>query len=351
MEVQTTVRPRPQLFEPHLPLARYRFTFEAIDPIVLPPSQGTLWRGALGSQLQRLRKFEPPSDGASQILDSTIYDYVFETRPPVGASKMRRYSAVPRPFVIAAPYSQTPTKVATGDRFGFDLTLIGRANEALPAIVSSFARAGEEGLGIDRCCARLCAIENIALTDPPGSGLAEPIDGKVAPRALQSPAAAPMCRRVVVSLVTPLRLVREEQIRSVEKAGRNRSRRHVLVGPRNFTPAFLLKSLVGRISMLMSFHSNADLDESLFARLKAARQELWMHEPQLQIAEQSRWSARQGKEHDLSGLIGDFKLDMGAADCLWPYLWLGQWVHAGKGTVHGLGAYRVQPVSSTSPLA
>jgi CRISPR/Cas system endoribonuclease Cas6 (RAMP superfamily) len=36
---------------------------------------------------------------------------------------------------------------------------------------------------------------------------------------------------------------------------------------------------------------------------------------------------------------------MDGLDAFWPYLWLGQWTHAGKGTSMGMGAYTIQPAS------
>jgi len=42
----------------------------------------------------------------------------------------------------------------------------------------------------------------------------------------------------------------------------------------------------------------------------------------------------------MGGLIGEIELDGADLEPFWPYLWLGQWTHAGKGAVMGLGRYR-----------
>jgi len=44
----------------------------------------------------------------------------------------------------------------------------------------------------------------------------------------------------------------------------------------------------------------------------------------------------------MGGLIGEVELDGAGLESFWPYLWLGQWTHAGKGAVMGLGGYRIE---------
>jgi CRISPR/Cas system endoribonuclease Cas6 (RAMP superfamily) len=63
----------------------------------------------------------------------------------------------------------------------------------------------------------------------------------------------------------------------------------------------------------------------------------------LAMADQMRWSGAQRRELDMTGIIGSFVLDLSGAEALFPYLWLGQWVHAGKGAVMGMGAIRLRP--------
>ena len=46
----------------------------------------------------------------------------------------------------------------------------------------------------------------------------------------------------------------------------------------------------------------------------------------------------------MGGLIGTVELNMLGLDVFWPYLWLGQWTHVGKGTSMGMGAYTIETV-------
>jgi hypothetical protein len=55
----------------------------------------------------------------------------------------------------------------------------------------------------------------------------------------------------------------------------------------------------------------------------------------------TRWSSRQQQHMKLGGLMGRFRLPNGALADLWPLIWLGQYLHIGKNTSFGLGAYRI----------
>ena len=55
----------------------------------------------------------------------------------------------------------------------------------------------------------------------------------------------------------------------------------------------------------------------------------------------TRYSSRQQQEMTLGGVLGHWTLH-GAPDVLakvWPWLWLGQWLHVGKNATMGLGGY------------
>jgi hypothetical protein len=136
------------------------------------------------------------------------------------------------------------------------------------------------------------------------------------------PACPPWLR---VNLVSPLRLTRDGAV----------------FGPRRFPPGALVGNLVRRVSMLANFFGETPL-ETDFRRLKALWEGLVTHEPMLVPADQKRWSASQRQELDAGGIIGSFVLDMRGREELFPYLWLGQWIHAGKGTVMGMGAIRLR---------
>jgi CRISPR/Cas system endoribonuclease Cas6 (RAMP superfamily) len=56
----------------------------------------------------------------------------------------------------------------------------------------------------------------------------------------------------------------------------------------------------------------------------------------------TRYSSRQETEINMGGLVGTVELCMNDLEDYWPYLWLGQWTHVGKGTSMGMGAYTIE---------
>ncbi len=61
-----------------------------------------------------------------------------------------------------------------------------------------------------------------------------------------------------------------------------------------------------------------------------------------------RYSGTQGREVCLRGVIGSLRLPRGPGP-LWPLLAAAQWIHLGKGTVHGLGQVIIQELAGVSP--
>ena len=58
----------------------------------------------------------------------------------------------------------------------------------------------------------------------------------------------------------------------------------------------------------------------------------------------TRYSSRQQQEMTLGGVLGQWTLN-GSSETLTtlrPWLWLGQWLHAGKNATFGLGGYTLE---------
>jgi hypothetical protein len=85
---------------PLLPIAPYRVRFSSAANGKLPPFTGSVWRGASGHALRKT-VCVTPLDSCPSCLPyrSCTYPYIFETPPPLGTGKMRRYTAAPHPFL------------------------------------------------------------------------------------------------------------------------------------------------------------------------------------------------------------------------------------------------------------
>lgn len=316
---------------PHLPLLRLELTFVIDEPVVLPPFRGSMWRGVLGPALKRIDEGLLPGLSTGLLEPGSLYRTFFESPPPADTTKMRLYTAVPHPYVVDAPGQPGFRRLEPGAAEKVGLTLVGRAASAAEAVLAAFDFAARAGFGVQggpergkRGRGRLASAE--AVWREPGVEPITVFDGETYFSVdACAPPLPPPPERVRVLLTTPLRLVLN----------------NVAIGPRVFRPAALLSTLVRRVSMMTTFHSDTPL-ETDFPRLRERAEGLRMEEPMIAAADQKRWSASQQRHLDMSGVVGSFVLDLRDAQELFPYLWLGQWIHAGKGAVMGLGAIRLR---------
>ncbi len=107
---------------------------------------GPTLRGAFGHVLKRMVCVR--EDGRCDICrirSNCPYACVFDGAAPMGRSIMRRYDAVPQPFVllVAPPGSWDGRE----DELRFGLRLFGDACELAPYVVESFIRMGQRGIG------------------------------------------------------------------------------------------------------------------------------------------------------------------------------------------------------------
>ena len=306
-----------------LSLARYRLQFEHATEMTLPDFTGSAWRGALGHALKKVVCVThldtcPPC----LLYRSCPYPYIFETPPPLTASKMRKYTAAPHPFVLEPPISPNDSDHELG------LTLVGRGNGSLPYLIHALQRAGERGLGKGRARMRLLSVyQAVPVEADAWVPIYEP-GGDLEPLPPDVPTPPPQPRFFRLRLETPLRLQREGH----------------LVTPKSFRFSDLFGSLLRRISMLTYFHTDTPLATDFGGLMDRARQ-VQLVETKFAWKDWTRYSSRQKTAMKMGGLVGDAVVEATPESPFWPFLWLGQWVHTGKGTSMGLGRYMIEPAS------
>lgn len=306
-----------------LPLSVYRLDFRA-PGAVFRSFAGSAWRGAFGRALKGtvcVARGIPCSD--CMLLRTCAYPYIFETPPPPEAAKMRRYPAAPHPFVL-----QIHDDSGNGGLYPLGLTLFGDAYRYLPYLIHAFERAGEHGLTARRMKLELEGVSQCVdfsrdewrAVFLPGEAL------RPVPAAM--PQIPPVPERIRINVETPLRLRRDEH--------------YVTADTFRFTDLF--RNLLRRISMLTYFHTQTPL-ETDFAGLVRRSEEVELYSAALRWLDWTRYSTRQNTELQMGGLVGAVELKGTEIEKFWPYLWLGQWTHAGKGTSMGLGRYRISGAS------
>ena len=308
-----------RISRPRLPVGRYRLVFRADSVEDRRGYWGSAWRGVLGHALKRLvcvtqlKECEP-----CLLYRSCIYSYVFMTPPPPGSRKLPGYVAAPHPFVLI------PGAPEEDGRHVLGLTLFGWSNRYLAYLVHALREAARRGL--HKRCGPL-ELETVEQESAAGSGDWRPIldgQGGLAPLAAQAAHWPEPPRRLRIEFLTPLRL----------------RLRNDLVTPETFRFSALFVSLLRRISLLTYFHTE-DALETDFAGLAARARGVEVQEARLQWKDWTRYSSRQQTKLQMGGVTGSVLVEMEAREEFWPYLWLGQWTHAGRGTSMGLGRYKV----------
>jgi hypothetical protein len=259
---------------------------------------------------------------------------------------MRKYPSVPHPFVLV--HRQPADTDGIGARVcELLVTLIGRGHRHLGSILNSFraAAAGprgvsgnrmelisvrrEEGLGSNSW--QLLSWADLSLGDSRLTSLSEPLknpwqellgpstDSSYSPQLAENHPEAP--ERVTLQFLTPLRVKRDG----------------LRVGPREFRFADLFVNLMRRISMLTYFHTSQPLEADFRGLAEAAK--VVEAKTHLEWRDLGRYSSRQQGEMQMGGVLGTITVQDPRLPMFWPYLWLGQWTHAGTGATMGLGRY------------
>jgi hypothetical protein len=307
----------------HLPLGRYRIGLQAIDEISFRDYSGSAWRGLFGHALKRtVCVTREPHCSECMLYHSCVYSWIFETPPPKDSKIMRRYPAAPHPFILSPEFSlrKTPAR----KQINIALTLVGKANQYLPYVVETFRRMGEQGIGSSKSRFKLIHLkQQIDSTQDSWQMLYE--NGRLLkPADPLTPKLLALPKSLEIIFITPLRIRSDGQ----------------LMNPDRFAFRPFLSGLLRRLSALSYFHTDTPLECDFRALVKLAGL-VKVQEKQLQWHDWTRYSSRQKTTMKMGGLLGSIKLSGEQVEPFWPVLHLGQWVHAGKGAVMGLGKYEI----------
>ena len=206
------------------------------------------------------------------------------------------------------------------------MILFGHGQRYFPYIVHALQTAGQNGIGGHQQIFNLQKIDDINR-----QGLGETIyrNGELkAQQPADLPETPAMPKQIEITFHTPLRIKQDSKN----------------LATREFNFGAFFGNLLRRISMISYFHTDTPL-ETDFAALTAKARTVQFTSQQLKWFDWTRYSSRQHTEMNMGGLIGSVQLDMQDLDDFWPYLWLGQWTHAGKGTSMGMGVYTIKSTS------
>ncbi|TDQ44382.1 CRISPR system precrRNA processing endoribonuclease RAMP protein Cas6 [Tepidicella xavieri] len=321
MNIPAPLQPRDEL-----PIARYRFVARAHRSLPLPEYAGSLLRGVFGAALRQITCLTGQKTCPNcPLYVRCPYPAIFET-PPQATSLRQQFSQAPCPYVIEPPPLDTPA-IPAGQTLEFHMVLIGTETlRQLPLIIRAWRIALEHGLGSRRAPLQL---ERVQWCRPHQQfhDVWTHASNQVAPH----PAMLPIhtlpqgCRTLRLHITTPLRLQRQG----------------TPLRPHELSARALLLAALRRASLMLELHlhrpapPDATSVLSLLPHIEEDRTALHWRD-------WSRYSSRQKQEMTLGGAIGAWTLHAPAWDDIWPWLWLGQWLHLGKNATMGMGAYRLE---------
>lgn len=310
-------------------IAAYRFAIVAgKEGLELPPFKGSTFRGGFGAAFKKIACSQQGRKKCTGCLlqNTCPYAYVFETSPPPGAEVLKNYDDIPRPFVIEPP-PERKTSYTAGEELQFDVLLMGNSIEYLPYFIVAFEKLGEMGIGKGR---RKYNIKEIAAVNPLTTQeeiiytseipLVKNIDLSVSGKDVLKNTLKNISQ-IELKLITPLRLKYQRQMVN------------------NLQFHILMRNILRRVSSILYFHHDKELELDYAAVIEEA-EKVDKVEDNTTWVDWERFSRRQDMKLRMGGLVGKVKFQ-GELDKFYPYLKLAELIHAGKGTVFGLGKFQI----------
>ncbi|RUM38018.1 MAG: hypothetical protein DSY57_03215 [Desulfobulbus sp.] len=312
---------------PALPLAQYRFLFQAKDPVSLPAFADPLWRSVFGLALHRLSCIGAGTDCRTCSLRFRC-DFFLLTRSGIPPERDQEDSRtglatvmrdLPVPLVFHSRVFDHSLSIPAGATFMAGMVLAGHGNHHLRAVIRAMELTGDLGIGRKR--ARFRLLETSRCESCSYSTLIQ-ADGSHPPPPAPEPI-PPVPARVRVTLTTPWLLPDTLASRSIDTP-------EVLVSR-------FLTQIIRRVSLFQECYTGQPL-ETDFHHLK--EQAAGVPLPDVEIT--GNHGYRPGKRSkSFVAVRGTFVLDLTGAPELWPFLLLGRLLHTGKQAAHGYGRYRL----------
>lgn len=323
---------------------KYRFTLELQEPARLPEYKGATLRAGFGNLFKQTccgvnQQDRQTECKACPFKEACAYAYLFNTQLPRRSQYLKSIREIPRPYVIEPPLDFR-REIPAGEEFEFNLILIGRAVEFFPYFFVLFNSMGESkerniGLGTRRSKYRIIRVTSVDVYNEDWNILYTPrkelrvefvrSDQISLANILRANFNNSNGGELHVKLLTPMDIRAESEV-----DGERKSR---LVERLEFR--YLLRSLLYFTSTLSYFHCQGEplVDQEVKYLLDSA-QKVRIAQDNTQVRTFPR------KNQKIIGFMGDITYQ-GNFDPFLSFLYLGEWIHTGKGRVIGLGQYRL----------
>ncbi|MDG5816165.1 CRISPR system precrRNA processing endoribonuclease RAMP protein Cas6 [Chitinispirillales bacterium ANBcel5] len=301
-----------------VPFTRVLVTLELSSGRPVSHFPETTLKGGIGYTLKELVCLTGAKTCDNCMLNaSCAYAFLFETPPPPDAPRMKKYRTVPHPFTMKAIQKES---ILT-----FELTLFGGAYAYLSYFIYALNKLGEKGLGKEKVRfivknvlwgerviyqAKNCEIDQNITADTMIVEPGEPQNGTVE-----------------LKFSSPLALRKEGRVIS------------------SFDTNTFFTTLLRRCTNLNAFfgvEKQKEIDPDAYLHAVSSLET----QSSMGYHRRSRYSTRQKKKLDYSGIVGKVVLS-GDIGTLMPLLYAGEVFGVGKNTTYGGGVYRVKEVCGT----
>lgn len=267
-----------------LTLALYKILIEAKTPLFLPLYKGSTFRGAFGHSFKKIVCLNIGTALCQRCKnDKCVYGYVFETSPGETANKLKNLMDIPRPFVIEPPKEKRKC-YKPGDRLEFTIVIFGKAIQFLPYFILAFKEMGDVGIGQGRGQFSVVRVEDHAgrqVYDANSDVVVEDIKELPWIEEIFEYPDDVLCE-LQMSFLTPTRI---------------KIRNDLIVRPEFHV---LIRSLLHRISSIMCFHCDSELNID-FRSLIAEAEKVSIKKSDVYWMDWERFSSRQETRMKLGG--------------------------------------------------
>jgi hypothetical protein len=330
-------------------VARLRFDLETLEDSEVPAYKGDLLRMAL---LWWLSEYWCPMPqrcrhGCRQP-GVCLFGRLCE--PPVDPAwspQMRRLVGdTPPPAYALWDLQDRRRSLPTGARWAFELTLAGElALRQIPAIVAAVQQGAEQGMGRIRLRSRVGRVSALQGVE---SGLAAPCLAEQKPceggtaltwqsyRLDDVTLGYPQAIRWAEAFSGPVRALSLHYLSPVKVKERGQ-----WVEVPEFVP--IMKAVVRRLRLLSVVHGAGEWPQAEWGPLLDLAETVQLEHDETFWTGYTRYSKASG-EQEMEGFVGQAWYAGDDLRLLLPVLWLGQWLHIGKGYVLGNGRYAIEQI-------
>lgn len=310
-------------------LSKYRFTIKPENELILPPYKGSTLSGGFGSVLKHSVCVERERECVQCVHRyKCIYSYVFKTLIPKEAKEGKRSKDeyVPHPLIIEPPLDKRQF-YGIEDKLDFHLILLGRAIDYIPYIIFAFEELGRIGIGKDN---GKFSLEKVISFNKDREILIYDGDSHFRDD-LQVMDSAELVRdaaqlnyhQVTFHFLTPTRIKNEGKYTI------------------NIDFVIILRNLLRRLSLLAEVHCDEKWELEWKELIEMANDRVSTVSSELKCHHWKRYSRSQGKKIKMDGFLGEITFEGELAEFM-PFIKLGELLHMGKGTVYGLGKYKIK---------